>query len=222
MEPQQVLPLSDLWQQVASFLPKLAAVLIVLALGVIAGWLAKRAIIRLLIWLRLDRLAGRAGWRTAFAKGDVRNALYNLVGNVVLVGVILIFLDDAFGRLGLLALSRLIDSVVFYLPNFALVALIVALGMAASNALESRTVEFLEEEGLVRARLVGKVAKGALVFVVVALSLWQLHLAREIVLAAFLIGFGSLGVAFAIGVGLGTSKAIQHGLQELFRKKDDA
>jgi hypothetical protein len=222
MEPQQAQPLSDLWQQAASFLPTLAAGLIVLALGLIAGWLAKRAIIRLLTWLRLDRLAGRAGWRTAFAKGDVRNALYNLIGNVVLGIVVLVFLDDAAERLGLLALSRIIDSVVFYLPNLALVALIVTLGVTASNALELRTAEILEEEGLARARLVGKAVKGALVFVVVALSLWQLHLAREIVLAAFLIGFGSLGVAFAIGAGLGSFRAIQQGLVELFRKKDDA
>lgn len=212
----------DLWQQIAAFLPTLAAGFLVLALGLAAGWLAKRAMIRLLTWLRLDRLAGRAGWRTAFGKGDVRSALYNLIGNIAMIVIVLVFLDDALERLGLLALSRIIDNVVFYLPNLGLVTLIVALGLMASNALDLRTVEVLEEEGVPRARLIGKAVKGMLVLAVVALSLWQLHLAREIVLAAFLIGFGSIGVAFAIGVGLGSFKAIQQGLTGLFRKKDDA
>jgi Mechanosensitive ion channel, conserved TM helix len=212
----------DLWQQIAAYLPTLAAGLLVVALGLVAGWLAKRAMIRLLTWLRLDRLAGRAGWRTAFGKGDVRSALYNLIGNIAMIVIVLVFLDDALERLGLLALSRIIDSVVFYLPNLGLVALIVTFGLMASNALEARTAEVLEEEGVPRARLIGKAVKGMLVLAVVALSLWQLQLAREIVLAAFLIGFGSIGVAFAIGVGLGSFKAIQQGLAGLFRKKDDA
>jgi hypothetical protein len=38
------------------------------------------------------------------------------------------------------------------------------------------------------------------------------------VLAAFLIGFGSLGVAFALGVGLGTARAIQHAIESVFQK----
>ena len=54
-----------------------------------------------------------------------------------------------------------------------------------------------------------------------ALALWQLQFAREIVLAAFVISFGSLGVAFAIGVGIGTSRAIQQGLSGLVDRKRD-
>lgn len=222
MEPQQTQPIVDLWRQVAGFLPALAAGLLVLALGLVTGWLVKRAIIRLLVWLRLDRLAGRAGWRTAFAKGDVRSTFYNLVGNIAMLVIVLVFLDDALGRVGLTALSRIIDSMVFYLPNLGLVALIIAAGVVAGNALELRTREILEEEGVARARLIGRGAKGLLLFLVAALSLWQLHLAREIVLAAFLIGFGAIGAAFAIGAGLGSFRAIQEGLTSFFRGKDDA
>jgi len=221
MQQQEAQPLLDLWRQVAAYLPTLAAGLLVLAFGLIAGWLAKRAAIRMLIWLRLDRLAGRAGWRAAFGKGDVRSTFYNLIGNVVLLLIVLVFLDDALERLGLLALSRTIGRIVFYLPNLALVGLIVALGVTASHALEMRTAEFLEEEGVPRARLVAKAVKGVLMIVVIALSLWQLHFARELVLSAFLIGFGAVGTAFAIGVGLGSFKAIQEGLMGLLRKKDD-
>ena len=69
--------------------------------------------------------------------------------------------------------------------------------------------------------MIGKAAKGAVLTLVFALALWQLQFAREIVLAAFLICFGSIGVAFAIGVGLGTAKAIQQGTSNLFRHTKD-
>ena len=218
---QQVQPLSELYAQFVDFLPTLAGGFLVVGVGVVSGWLAKRAVVRTLVWLRLDRLAGRVGWRAAFAKGDVRGALYNLVGNIAMFLVVLIFLDDALNRWGLTALSSIIATLVVYLPNLALVALIVAVGFLISGTLETRVSETLAEEGVVRARVIGKAVKAAVLTLVFALALWQLQFAREIVLAAFLICFGSIGVAFALGVGLGTAKAIQQGTSNLFRQEED-
>ena len=186
-----------------------------------AGWLAKRAVVRTLVWLRLDRLAGRVGWRAGLARGDVRAALYNAIGGVVMLVVVLIFVDDALNRWGLTALSRIIDALVFYLPNLALVALVLGIGIAVSNGLSDRVAETLEQEGVPRGRLIGKCFKAALLAVVTALALWQLHFAREIVLSAFVICFGSIGVAFAMGAGLGTSRAIERGLSQVFHKQRD-
>jgi len=221
MQAQPSGPLSELFQQLSSFLPALTAGLLVIVLGLIVGWLAKRAVVRVLVWLRLDRLAGRAGWRAAFGKGDVRAALYDLAGNLVGAGILLVFLDDAMNRLGLTVLSRYIENIVLYLPNLVLVAIIVTIGLTLSNGLAERLEDALEEEGLAHARLVRKIVKGALIAVVVALGLWQLHFAREIVLAAFLISFGSIGIAFALAAGIGTARAIEQGLGNLIRKKRD-
>jgi hypothetical protein len=63
--------------------------------------------------------------------------------------------------------------------------------------------------------------KAALLAVVGALALWELNFAREIVLAAFLIGFGAIGVAFALAVGIGTAQAIRHGWEQLVRSRRD-
>lgn len=221
MPEQETYPLADLWQQFGAFLPSLAAGLFVLGIGVLAGWLTKRFIIRVLTWLRLDRLAGRVGWRAAFGKGDVRATLYNLVGNIFALIIILIFVDDSLHRWGLTAMSAIITNIVAYLPNLGLVAFIVGVGVMLSNTISTRVTEGLEEEGVTRARLVGKVVKGSLVAVVAALALWQLQLAREIVLAAFLISFGSIGLAFAIALGLGGYRAIEQALSRLLEEKHE-
>ena len=98
MQPQTPQPLTELMHRFADYLPTLAAGLVVLFLGFTAGWVVKRTVVRLFVWLRLDRLAGRVGWRAAFGKGDVRAALYNLLGNVAMVVVVLFFVDDALKR----------------------------------------------------------------------------------------------------------------------------
>ncbi len=207
-------------EQIFAYLPTLTGGLLVLAVGVAVGWIAKRVVMRVLLWLRLDRLGGRYGWRAAFGKGDVRAAVYELVGNVAMVAVVLLFLDNALQIWGLTVLSRWIDEFIFYVPNLALVALIVAVGMLISNVVGGRVERALEDEGFERSRLLGKIVRGVLQAVVGALALWQLGFARQIVLAAFLIAFGAVGVSFAVAVGLGSARAIQRGWESLFDKRD--
>lgn len=214
--------LAEFQSRLAEYLPTLAAGLVVLALGVGVGWLAKRAIVRALVWLRLDRLGGRQSWRAAFAKGDVRSALYDKVGNVVMTLVLLVFLDNALQIWRLDVLSRLVDRFLVYLPNLAMVVVIAGLGMLLANTVGDRVEEALEEEGMARARLVAKTCKAALWTVVAALALWELDFAREIVLAAFLIGFGAVGVAFALSVGIGSSRAVQRTLETMMDKNKDS
>jgi amino acid transporter len=67
--------------------------------------------------------------------------------------------------------------------------------------------------------IVARGLKAALLAIVGALGLWQLDFAREIVMAAFIISFGAAGVAFAVAVGLGSARAIQHGWEVLFEKR---
>jgi len=218
MEQAATQPLLDFTQHLLHYLPTLVAGLVVLALGMAVSWVTKRVVVSLLVWLRLDRLGGRVGWRAAFAKGDVRAALYEVAGNVVMAIVVLVFLDNALEIWGLNVLSRMIDSLVVYIPNLALVAVIAGVGVLVSNVVGARVEETLAEEEFPRARLVTKLLKGLLLTLVGALALWQLNFARQLVLAAFLIGFGSLGVAFALGVGLGTARAIQHAIESLSQK----
>jgi hypothetical protein len=139
-------PLAGLVRRFTDYLPTLAAGLLVLGLGFAVGWLAKRALVRILIWLRLDRLAGRVGWRSAFGKGDVRAALYELLGTVAFVVVVLVFLDNALTIWGLAVLSRLIDGLVLALPRLALAALVVGAGIAVASAAAQRVEDTLEEE----------------------------------------------------------------------------
>jgi hypothetical protein len=219
MQQPMTEPLAGLFGRFTDYLPTLAAGALVLALGIALAWMAKRAVVRVLVWLRLDRLAGRVGWRSAFGKGDVRAALYDLLGTVAFVVVVLVFLDNALIIWGLDVLSRFIDRVVVALPRLALAAVIVAAGVTIAGAAAGRAEAALEEEEVGYARLLAKGLKGVLLAVVAAVALWELDLARQIVLSGFVIAFGAMGIAFALSVGLGSVHAIRRGWEELFEKR---
>lgn len=219
--PDQPGSVAQLVQRFNAYLPTLVAGLLVVALGLVAGWVARRALIRILVWLRLDRLGGRSGWRAALGKGDVRAALYSLVGSIAFALVFLVFLDNALQIWGLTVLSAAIDKVVRYSPNLGLVALVAGIGVALADGAARRVEETLAAEGVARARLAGKVLKGALLSIVAAIALWQLDLARPVVLAAFVTTFAAFGVAFALAIGLGSAKAVQAAWERLMERRED-
>ncbi len=214
-------PLTRFGQQLSDYLPTLAGGLVVLGLGVATGWVVKRVVVRVLIWLRLDRLGGRYGWRAAFGKGDVRAALYELLGSLAMVLVVLVFLDNALQIWGLTVLAQQVDQIISYVPNLALAALIVGVGLLLVNTLAERVEDALADEDAPHPRLLARIFKAALMAIIIALGLWQLNLAREIVFAAFLIGFGAIGIAFAMAVGLGSARAVQGGWDALFKRRKD-
>jgi RsiW-degrading membrane proteinase PrsW (M82 family) len=116
----------------------------------------------------------------------------------------------------------MMEQVLVYLPTLVLSGIIVGLGLALGSAVARRVEQTLDREGAPRAALMGGLAKAAILAVVGALALWELNFGREIVLAAFLIGFGAIGVAFALAVGLGTASAIRAGWEIMLqRNKDD-
>lgn len=222
MQAQPSGPLAEFGQRFAAYLPTLVAGIFILALGLVVGWVLKRVVVRVLIWLRLDRLSGKVAWRAAFGRGDVRGALYNLLGNVAMVLVVLVFLNNALDIWGLTVLSGIIERLNTYLPNLALVALIIGVGLFLSNQISARVVQALEEEEAPRPQLAAKVVKAAILTLVSAIALWQLNLARQLVMAAFLISFGAIGISFALAVGLGSANAIQRGWTAMFERRKDS
>jgi len=213
-------PVGRFTQQVADYLPTLAAGAVLIVLGIVVGWLVKRAIVRILVWLRLDRLGQKFGWRAALTKGDVRGPLYDLIGNGAWVLVTLVFLENALLIWGLDVLSRLVDRVIVFVPSLIVSGLAVGAGWLLAGTVATRVERTLDEEAIPHARLAAKGLHAALMTVVSALALWQLNVAREIVLAAFLIGFGAIGVAFALAVGIGSAKAIQRAWEDVFDKRN--
>jgi len=211
--------LAELTSRFTSYLPTLTAGLVLVGAGLVAGWLAKRATVAALKWVRLDRLGGPASWRSALAKADVREALYGTVGTIVWVLVLLVFIENALQIWGLTVLAAVVDRVIGYLPNLAVAGVIVGIGLLIGGSVSERVEDAFAEAGVSNGRLLGGMAKAAVLAIVAALAVWELNFARQIVMGAFLIGFGSIGVAFALGVGIGSSAAVREIWQHAFKKR---
>jgi len=201
-------PFREMWSHILAYLPNLAAGLLIILLGLVVCWLVKKAIVRVLLLMRLDRSLRGFAWAGGLAQADVRHALANTIGNIAAALVFLIFLDNAVVVWRLVVLGQLIGGLVFYLPKLIVAAIVLLAGATIAGMVSGRIRTDLTIEGFARAGLAARLAYWALMVVVVAFTLEELGIAPHLLRTAFAIGLGSLGIAAALAVGLGSRDAI--------------
>lgn len=211
-------PFQEMWNRVLNYLPSLAAGILILLLGAAVCWIAKGAIVRLVLLLRLDRALRGSRWAAAMRQADVRHAMANVVGNIFAAFLFLVFLENAILIWKLEILEKLIGGLVRFFPKLIVGGIILLAGSAAAAAVASRVRAGLAVEGLSHASLIGRLVHWGLMIVVVAFALEELAIAPRTLHSALTIGLGSLGLVAALAFGLGSRGAVAHLWRSLLEK----
>jgi hypothetical protein len=221
MDQKPLESVRDILSHITGYLPTLLAGLIVLVLGGIVAWVAAKLIVRILIFLRLDRVIVRFGWGRALEKGDVRHSLFGLVGTIIGCLVFLIFLENAIVLWKLTVLSQLLEKLILLIPQLILAAVILLVGWAVAAAASRAVHRGLTQEEFARARLVAKIVRTAILVIAYAIALVELDIAVTIVTGAFLITFGALALSFALAFGLGSRRAVESMWEQRFHRQNE-
>jgi len=204
-----------------AYIPSLLAGIVVLLLGAIVAWVVSRLLVRLLLFLRLDRVVTRLGWGRTLEKGDVRHSLFGLIGTLAGTLIFLIFLENAVVIWKMTVLSQLLEKLVLFIPQLITAVLITLIGWGIASAVSRAVQRALFQEEFERARLVARIVHAAIVVVACAIALVEMKIAVTIVTGAFLIAFGALGLAFVFSIGLGSRRAIEMMWEEGLRRKEE-
>jgi len=201
-------PFHDMWVRIVSYLPNLAAGLLVLLLGFVICWIVRKAVVRLMLFIRLDRAFKDFQWARGLEQADARHVVAAMVGNVVAILLFFVFLQNAIVLWRLQILADLVGRIVFYLPQLAVGLLVLIVGSIVAALVSHRVRTGLAVEGIARAMLVGRLTRWGLMVVVAALALEELGIAPQTVRAAVNIGLGSIGPIAVLAVGLGSRDAV--------------
>lgn len=176
------------------YLPKLFAGIVLILVGWLLGWFAKRVVVQLCIILRLDRAARRFRWGRDFGKADVRLGVYNAIGNIAFLLVFLVLLNSAVDAMQMTALSAVIQKSVLFIPRLLMLVLIIGIGWMIAGWVARAVQRTLLSEGLPRASLIGRLTKFVIRMFFAAMAITQLDIAREIVIIGFTVSICVLGV----------------------------
>ena len=201
--------LQNIMSNIVGYLPTLFAGCVVLLVGAGIAWLISKLVVRILLFLRLDRVVAHWGWGRALEKGDTRHSIFGFVGTVIGLFVFLVFLENAILIWKLTVLSGLLEKLVGLIPQLITAGIILLIGWAVAAAVSRSVLRALFQEEFERARLVARIVRAAILVFTGAIALVELDIAVGIVTGAFLIAFGALALGFALAFGLGSKRAVE-------------
>ncbi len=196
-------------KNIINYLPNLFGGIVLLLVGWILGWLAKRFIIQVAVIFRLERYLVSFRWSRSFAKADIRYGLYNYLGNIIFFIIFIIFFNDALSAFKLTIFSQILERIIFYLPKIVVSALILGIGWYLSSWGGRSVLRILINENIPKASLLSQFAKFVFLIFFFAMALVELDIAREIVIIGFATIFISLGLLMVVMAAAGGKEFIK-------------
>jgi hypothetical protein len=133
-----------------------------------------------------------------------------IVGIIVLVGIMLFATLAAVNILNIPALTALVAGIVVVLGRILAGLVVFAVGLFLANLAFS----IITSSGDRQARILGQIARIAIIALVSAMALQQIGIASDIVNLAFGLLLGAIAVAIALAFGLGTRDIARTQVQE--------
>jgi len=208
--------LADWGVQFASFLPSLLAALIVFFVGWAVSVAAGRLVEKLLVMLRINQAFEHLrGFRSAIERAGLALNIPLLIGEIVKWFLIIVTLLAATDILGLNEISSFLTSVLLYIPNVVVAALILTIAVVLANFVY-RTVEAsITAAGFESARMVAAVSKWAIIVFALLAALTQLNVAVTLIQTIVTAFFAMLALAGGLAFGLGGKELATKWLKKL-------
>lgn len=214
-------PLKEFMIQLGDFLPRMLAMLVIVAGGILVAYILRRLTTRILKVMRFDQFSARVGFSQALGKGGVADAPSGLAGRVIFWVVFLVFLVLGLGALQLNSVDRVSAQAMSYVPNLFVAVIILMVGFILSNFFARATLIAAVNAQVAQARLMARGVRLGVILFALAMAFEQLGIAKTIIVAAFSISFGGVVLALAIAFGLGGQEAARHIVQGRFQGSDE-
>lgn len=210
--------LFNLWDSFLNFIPELAGALIVF----IVGWLISAGVGKLIADIlkraRFNQIFERGNWKSALDKAELNVDPAGFIGAIVKWVLVIVFLLAAVEILGLTQFAIFLQSVLAYLPNVIVAALIFAVAVIIADIAEKILRAAAESAQFSHGGVIGAVVKWSIwVFAIIAM-LTQLGVATELLQTLFTGLVALIVVAGGIAFGLGGKDTAATLLQDAVRK----
>lgn len=186
-------------ESLGSGLPRIAAALLVLLVGLLLARLIGRSLSRVLIAAGVDRFGERAGIHDSLERFGMRRSVSKLVGRIVRSGLTIVVVLAAVSLLGLSVLEDAINQAVLYLPRILVALALLLAGIVIGTFAKARTDRLARQMEL--PGVSGRAVELLIIAVFAVTALAQLGLATSVL--TLLVGLLLGGVVFALALAFG-------------------
>lgn len=207
--------LQTLWGGFITFLPKIIGALIVILIGwAIAVGLGK-LVAQIIRALRIDRILEKMGLGRAFQEAGLKLDISAWLGVLVKWFLIFVFIMAATDILGLKHVTVFLGSVIAYLPNLIVAAIIIVIGIWLANFLQKLVKASVSATKIKAANSASALVKWAVIISAVLAALSQLKVG-EAFIQTLITGFiAMLAIAAGLAFGLGGKEQASKALDKI-------
>jgi len=208
----------NLWERFINFLPALVGAVLVFVAGWIVAVALGKVVEHIFKMIKVDDVMEKAGTKARFEKAGVKLDVAKFLGGLVKWFLILVFLMAATDILKLVQVTNFLNSIILYLPNVVVAAVILAVAFLVANFVYAVVKGSTKVAGIVSATLLATVTKWAIVIFGFLAALIQLGIASSLINTLFIGLVAMLALAGGLAFGLGGKEHAASLLQRL--KKD--
>ncbi len=204
--------------QIGNFFLNLGLIILVLIAGWIIAKIVKMIIVRVLKAVRLDVLSERIRLEELLRKGGVKHTLSELLGAICYWLLLLVALVVAVNAVGLSVAADLLNRIILYIPNVIAAIFILVLGAFLARVLGDVVRAASANAGIAQSKFLAKLVEIVIIIFALAITLEQLNIGRTIIGLAVNIILASLGLGFALAIGLGCKDIVGEAVTEWIEK----
>jgi flagellar biosynthesis protein FliQ len=198
--------IEEAWADVATFVPKLMAALVVFIIGWFIAGLIRRGVRRILAALQFDRWVDRAGLGGPLERAGWKDSGL-LLAQLIYWAVMLLTLQLAVDTFGDSAIRNALDGIVAFLPKLFIALIIVVIAGAVASRVAELVGAALADTDF--GATLAKVSAGLVWLVGLFAAFDQIEIAQDIVTTLFQAIVYTIGVVIAIMFGVGGIKAAE-------------
>jgi len=200
-------------------LPSILAMLTLVVLGALLGWIAGTIVSRLALALGLDQRSRTWGITSALARAGIYRPPSQVLRLVAFWGIFVIFATMGIDALAIPGAPGATSMLMRFLPRLLSALLILVVGWLAANFLGQAVLITAVNAGILQARLLARTSRWVVLLFAVATALVEIGIGRDMVLIAFGVLFGGLVLALALAFGLG-GRHLAREILERGRRRD--
>ncbi|MBW4504408.1 MAG: mechanosensitive ion channel [Scytonema hyalinum WJT4-NPBG1] len=213
-------PAISMLQQILNVVPAIFTAIAILIIAYFVGRFVAELVTSILTSIGFNNIFSALGLRTPTRRVVIpqestvpsvtTRTPSEIVGIIVLVGIMLFATLAAVNILNIPALTALVSGIVVVLGRILSGLVVFAVGLYLANL----AFNIITSSGDRQARILGQIARIAIIALVSAMALQQIGVASDIVNLAFGLLLGAIAVAIALSFGLGTRDIARTQVQE--------
>ncbi|MDD5208289.1 MAG: hypothetical protein PHV36_02805 [Elusimicrobiales bacterium] len=214
-------PVLEVWAKFSEYVPKLVAAFTFVLFGLFIARVVSSLLEQFLRKIKLDSYTSRVGINEILIRFGLGKSTTQVVSFVVYWALLLVFLVTAANILNLTVISEILKRFVDFLPNLMAAIFIGFGGLLFARFMADIVMNSAISNNLRGGRSLSKIVHFVIVVFTLIAAIEQLGIKMKMIIGGINIMLASLGLAFAIAVGLGAKDIAHDVLRNLFTENKE-